>query len=114
MSIRYLQNFRSILSTAPSFEVSLTGANSTANALEAAGLRLFDGPTGRAVRFSTKTADDYYLAFGTSDIVASSSESIGMLGGTVETFFPTKPDWGFIALQSSTDVTVNVTLGHGQ
>lgn len=106
-------NFMPIRSTAPSFEVTF-GAVSTANALESTGIREWSGPSGRAVRFATKTAADFYVNIGTSDIVAASTDSMSLLGGTVETIKPPFPNAGFIALYSSTDVTVNITLGYGQ
>ena len=112
MSQRHLLPFNQIVSTAPSFEATLDNTSS-ALALESTSLREWRGPTGRAVRLATRTADDYSVNFGDSDIVAASSDSILVLGGTVELFHPVKPSYTHIAIVSSTDVTVNVTLGYG-
>lgn len=115
MPNRFQFPFHHIASTSPSFEVSLTGADSTANALQSTGLREWSGPSSRAVRFATRTADDYLAVFGTSDInVGGSTDGMLILGGTVEVIQPTSPRFTHIALQSSTDVTINITLGYGQ
>ena len=114
MTQRFRLPFQPIDSTAPSFEVSLTLGNSTANAMESTSAREWIGPTSRAIRVSSKTADDYYLQFGSTLAVASTSVSMLVLGSKVEIFNPIRPGLTNIALQSSTDVTINVTLGYGQ
>lgn len=116
MTNRFQLPFRPVESTAPSFEVALTSANSTANALESTAIFRYwrHGPGSRAIRLATKTADDYYVSFGSTLAVAASTDSMLLLGGTVEIFDPIRPGITHIALQSSTDVTVNVTIGHGQ
>jgi len=105
------QPFRPINSTAPSFRVSVTNA-STLNALESTSLREWPNPANRTVRVSSIEAGDYSLKFGTSDAVAASTDSMMVLGGTVEVF-EVLPSHTHIAMHSSTDVTVNVTLGKG-
>jgi hypothetical protein len=101
-----------VSSTSPAFDSSFAAA-SVASALESTTLgRVWQGPAPRVVRVASITSDDYQVAFGTSDIVVSSSEGIQCLGGTVETFM-VQPTWSHIAMISSTDVTVNVSIGYG-
>jgi len=104
--------FHAIESTAPSFEISIDDASS-AVALESTGLREWGSPLGRVVRFATRTADDYLVKFGDSNAVAVSSDTMLMLGGTVEVINLTRPTVTHIALVSSTDVVINVTLEFG-
>lgn len=107
--------FQPVDSSAPSFEVTID-ATSVVTALESTAINRFwkSGPGSRSIRLATKTADDYYFSIGSSLAVAASSDSVLILGGTVEIFTPIKPGLAYIALQSSTDVTVNCTLGYGQ
>ncbi len=100
--------------TAPSFQVTALGAASTANAFESTALnRVWQGPSNRAVRLASQLAPDFYVNFGSSGIVASSSDGILVLGGTVEEFY-LEPDWEYISIiGATTDVTVNVTPGYG-
>jgi len=104
--------FHTIESTAPSFEVTINDTSS-AVALESSGLREWGTPANRVVRFATRTADDYLVKFGDSNAVAVSSDSMLMLGGTVEVHQLTRPSVTHIALVSSTDVTISCTLGYG-
>ena len=105
--------FHAIESTAPAFEAVIDDTSS-AVALESAGLREWGSPLGRVVRFATRTADDYLVSFGGSGAEANSSDSMLMLGGTVEVINLQRPTVTHIALVSSTDVVVNICLGHGQ
>ncbi|HDZ73728.1 MAG TPA: hypothetical protein ENH55_13365 [Aurantimonas coralicida] len=113
MPSRFQLPFHPIASTAPSFEATFDNT-STSLALQSTSLREWAGPTNRSVRLATRTADDYLVAFGTSDItLGGSSDAMLVLGGTVEVFHPILPSHTHIAMQSSTDVTANVTLGYG-
>ena len=112
MPIRYLNNFYPINSTEPSFN-STVGATSAFFALESTNVREWQGPSGRGVRVASKAADDFSIVFGTSDIIATSSGGILILGGTVETY-SVQPRWTHVAVVSSTDVDVNFCLGYGQ
>ena len=100
-------------SPSPSFNIAFPGA-STANALESTGLRQWNGPTGRAVRLAETGGVDVYINFGTSDVVAASTNSMMMLGNTVEVFSRVRPGMTHIAVFSSTSGSLNVTLGYGQ
>ncbi len=113
MPSRFQFPFHAIESTAPAFEAVINDTSS-AVALESTGLREWGSPLGRVVRFATRTADDYLVSFGDSGAEANSSDSMLMLGGTVEVINLTRPTVTHIALVSSTDVTVSVVLGHGQ
>ncbi len=71
------------------------------------------GPANRAIRFSSmESSADYYVAFGTSNVVAASSNSMLVLGGTVESFYLT-PTQTHAMVFSSTTVIVNITGGYG-
>lgn len=104
--------FYPVTSTAgPSFESTL--GSSGLYALESTTVRQWQGASGRAVRIASKAADDFYVNVGSSDIVAASTNSVLILGGTVETFF-LRPVQSHIMVFSSTDVTANITIGYGQ
>lgn len=115
MAFRQTYPFRPIRSTAASFNVgSTTVFGSTTSAFQSSGVRVWSGPQ-RDIRLSESVGIDYYVNFGSSDIVASSSDSMLLLGGTVETFH-IEPSLTHIAINSistSTGAKVNVTLGHG-
>ncbi len=115
MTLRNLQPFQTIDSSETSFEVTID-STSVATLLESTAVNRYwkSGPGSRSIRLATKTADDYYFQVGSSLVVAASSDSTLLLGGTVEIFNQIKPSNTYIALQSSTDVTINVTLGYGQ
>ena len=113
MPNRFELPFHPIDSSDTSFEVVLTEANSTTNFLESTGVREWSGPGSRVVRFATRTADDYVVKFGSSLATAASSNSMLMLGGTVEVITLSRPSINSIALQSSTDITVNLSIGYG-
>ena len=102
-------------STEPSFNAgSTTVFDSTTNAFESSGVREWKSPN-RQVRFAEDLGADYYLKFGSSDVVASSTDSMLMLGGTVETFSIEGGNTHFAinSVSTSTGAKVNVTLGHG-
>ena len=98
-------------STAPSFE-STASTTAVLLALESTSVREWQFPTSRAVRLAEKTGADYYVKFGTSDVVAASTNSMLALGGTVE-LHRIEAGQSHMSLYSSTDVTVNITLGTG-
>jgi hypothetical protein len=118
MPLRHTYPFRIVRgTTAPSF-------NSTANltpqllALESTALaRVWAGPSGRAIRVAESSGLDYRINFGSSLIsAAGSSDSILVLGGTVETFH-VEPGQTYISVHSvntSTHAEVNITLGYGE
>lgn len=115
MSQRYQHPFTPIDSTAPSFQAAVDGATAQTFALQSTGEReWFHGPGARSIRFADTGTEDYYMVFGTSDITVGSTNGTLILGGTVEIFTPVKPSHTHIAMiGSSTDTTVNVTLGYG-
>lgn len=104
--------FYPVASTAPSFESTAGSSGLYAFASTAIG-RVWSGASGRAIRLASKAADDYYVNYGSSDIVAASSNSILILGGTVESH-RIDPRHTHLMVFSSTTVTVNITLGYGQ
>lgn len=104
----YQYPFQPLDSSTPSF-------NSTAGnqiAIEATG-REFKHPTSRTVRLSSIGTDDYYVLFGSStQTFAAVGTAMQVLGGVSEVFRIT-PKQQYMSIASSTDVTVNVTLGTG-
>ena len=113
MSQRGQFAFYTVNSTEPGFNST---ANDTASLLtleSTAVNRYWRGPSGRAVRVASKASDDFFITFGSSNAVATSSGGELVLGGTVEAFW-VSPSQSHMSLVSSTDVTVNVTLGYGQ
>ncbi len=115
--MRSRQNFEPVVSTAPSFRVGATNVfTSTATAFESTAIgRVWQGPGGRAVRVGEENGRDYYVNFGSSLIAANATDSILILGGTVETF-SLRPSDSYIAIKSvstSTGAVVNVTIGYG-
>lgn len=104
--------FQAVDSTEPSFNAT-AGAVSALFALESTATnRFWRNPSNRAVRIAAGAADDFSVVFGSSNIVATSSGGILVLGGTVESHY-VAPGQSHIALVSSTDITANVTLGVG-
>lgn len=103
-------------STAPSFTMGSTSVfDSTSTSFESTDIREWQGASNRTFRVSEKAGIDYYLNYGSSDVTAASSDSLHMLGGTVETFYVEA--WRtHVAVKSastSTGVQVNITLGYG-
>ena len=113
MSIRAVYSFSPINSTAPSFNSTSLDSTAALYALESTGAREWEFASGRAVRVVGKQSDDYHIAFGTSDVVATTTVHQAILGGTVESFFVI-PSFTHISIVSSTDVVVNVTVGYGR
>jgi hypothetical protein len=100
--------FRIISSSAPGFNSS--AADNIA--LEVEGTRAWQYPSNRTVRVTSRAADDFYICFGASGVTAASTASMLVLGGVSEVF-SVLPKMSHVAIASSTDVTVNFTLGHG-
>ena len=114
MTNRYEQSFQPIQSSEIAF-LSTVDTTSIATALEstAAPIRMWNkGPGSRSVRLASLTGDDYSVVFGPSTVVATSTGGMLVLGGTKQVF-AVPAHFTHIALRSSTDVTVNVTLGYG-
>ena len=80
--------FHVIDSTAPAFEVTVD-STSVATALQSTGAREWAGAASRAIRVSSRTADDYSIVFGSTLAVAVAATAVLCLGGTVELFHPT-------------------------
>lgn len=101
-------------SSAPAFDVTLSTA-STANALQSSGVREWDGPSGRAVRFAETSGVDYRVAFGSSTIVAGTTGNTLVLGGAAEAFY-IQPGQTYVAIMTtSTQISaVNIAIGFGR
>lgn len=116
MTQRFNYPFTAVVSTAPSFQISGT-LISTAQALESTAVnRVWSGPGSRSVRFVESSGIDYYIKFGSSTVVAASSDSMEILGGT-ETALTPPPDATYVAIRSistSSAAVVNVTIGYGR
>ena len=115
MSFRQTYPFNAVNSTEPSFNSTELVVNLLALESTAIG-RVFQAPNGRALRFAERAGVDYYIALGSSDIVATSSGNQLMLGGTVEVkrARPSDSHVSILSESSSTAAEVNVTLGYGQ
>ena len=78
MANRFLQAFTPINSTLPSFDVFID-STSVATALESTGVRDWAGPTGRSIRISTITADDFRMQLG-STLAAAEANGLMSIG----------------------------------
>lgn len=107
---RYDMPFQPVGSSHQSFSAAVAGETS-AVALQSTGLREWYGPM-RTVRLCETGGIDYNVAFGSSLAQALSTDSMFLLGNTVE-IFQVAPSVTHIAFYSSTSTTVNVTLGTG-
>jgi hypothetical protein len=118
MTQRHQYSFHRVVgTTAPSFTMGATDVfASTASVLESTALgRQWQGPSGRVVRLAEDKGIDFHVNFGTSTIIAASTDSMLVLGGTVEDF-KVEPSDTYIAIKSvstSTGAVVNITLGYG-
>ena len=113
MTDRGFWSFSPVESSETSFMMTITTA-STFQFLESTGIRQWSGgPLGRSVRVSEISGGDYYLKFGSSTVTAASTDSMLVLGNTVEVFQPVKPSFTCISMVSSTNVSVCVTIGYG-
>ena len=99
-------------SSAPAFNIGATSSGIIA--LEATGTREWAYPSGRTVRLASIAGDDFFVLFSSDTALAiGSTNGMLVLGGTVE-LFRVQPAQTHMAFKSSTDVTINVTLGTGQ
>lgn len=118
MPLRHMYPFMPVRgTTAASFNSTSLGPTSTFVALESTALgRVWAGPTGRAIRLCESSGIDYFIALGTSTVEAASSDSMKILGGTVETFHvaPGQTHIAVLSGSSTTAAEVNVTLGYGE
>ncbi len=106
----YHSPFNHINSSSPGFNTTSSGIF----ALESTGVREWQYPTNRVVRFASLGTDDAYIKFGTSDVTIGSTVGMLYLGGTVEIYRMLTPSITHIAIKSSTaDFTANVVLGEG-
>lgn len=110
MASRFQFPFRPIRGNAPGFNSSL--GSSAIYALEATSAREYQFPTSRALRVTSKAADDFSIILGTSTMAPSTATGMTVLGGAVEVF-TVDADVTHVGIASSTDVTVNFTLGTG-
>lgn len=113
MTLRGELPFVPLGSSEPSFNITL---DTTSQVLAIAStVRVFSGPTGRALRFAESSGVDYYAQFGSSTVVAQSSASPKMLGGVVEVL-RLLPSHTHVALvTTSTQISdVNMTPGYGR
>lgn len=114
MASRYQWGFTPVGNSSEcSFSLSVS-AGATKVAFESTGKREWSGPSGRAVRLSNTDGLDAYVKFGTSDAVAASTDSMLVLGNTVEVFPIHNPRFTHLCVYSSTSPTINATLGYGQ
>lgn len=102
-------------SDAPSFN-STALSTASAYVLETTA-RLWQGPSNRAVRIANVGSEisstfSYYVKFGSSTVVAASSNSFLCVPNLPHEFYVT-PSQTYVSLMSTATVTVNVTLGYG-
>ena len=112
----HTQPFQPLLnSSGPAFNSSAMGATSYGYKIEGstAGLRDWQGPGSRTVRLLGVPNVPYYVNFGASAVISETSNSVLCLGSE-PAFFTVDPKQTYLALVSSTTVTVNVTLGVGR
>lgn len=112
MTNRFQHSFRPINSTAPSFSATFDNT-SAIFALESAGVREWEGPGSNTIRIGSLGSDDCHFAIGSSDLVVAAATNMLYQGGTIEVFSKTSPRDTHIVFVSSTDVTMNVSLGYG-
>lgn len=96
-----------------SFNSSAIGTTSVNYALESTATRDWQFPSSRTVRLLADGSALYYANFGTSSVAAASSNSVLCKGGE-EYKFTADVKQTYVALVSSTSVTVNITLGIGK
>lgn len=112
MTNRFEWPFSPVPSTVPSFNAT-ADSTSVSYALEST-VRLWAGPGSNSIRLAVKSTEPpCYFQTGSSLAVAVVGTSPMILNGAAEVF-DRKPSHTYIAFVSSTDVTVNVTLGYGR
>lgn len=100
-------------SSAPAFNSSAMGATTFNYKLDSSGVRDWQGPGSRSVRLLGVPNVPYYVNFGASAVIAETTNSVLCLGSE-PAIFSVDPKQTYLALVSSTTVTVNVTLGVGR
>jgi hypothetical protein len=113
MSQTDLKPFQALTNTtAPAFSSSALGSTSHFYSLESTGLREFQWPSNRMVRVVGNPDVPYTIKFGTSDVIAASSNSALAWGKNPEVF-TVDTAVTHVSVVSSTTITVNFTLGQG-
>jgi len=113
MASRYGFDFTPIVgTTAPSFNSTL--GSSGVYALEATSTGRIWAGGNRAVRLAGLTSTPFYFSVGTASTTTTAAVGDSELvhGGRGE-IVPVAGNISHIAFRSSTDVTINVTLGYG-
>lgn len=114
MTQRHFYPFRTIRGTSDISFNSSENSSAQLLALQSSALgRVFPGPSSRTVRLSNASSLDYHVKFGSTLVVAESTNSMFLLGGTVETFH-VEPGQSHISIVATADAIVNITLGHGE
>ncbi len=98
-------------STAPGFSISAV-STAIAFALQATG-REWQGPSNRTVRVSSiNSTEPFFVKFGPSTVVASSTDSL-LVPGAWPCVFHVTPSQTHISICSAVTISANVTLGYG-
>jgi hypothetical protein len=108
--------FMPVNSTAPAFHISITSTTGgSIVALESTGVREWQGPGGRSIRVSSRSSDpEFHIAFGTSNLVCTSSGTMEMGGGAFTEYFRVQPSYTHVAaLSTAGSFDINITLGYG-
>jgi len=106
----YNYPFQPVPGAAPAFNATVSTA--AIFALEATG-REYPYPSNRLVRLTNKSNEDYHVQFGSSTVIATVAGSPLVLGGVTEVLRVDPRHTHISIIGSSTDVSVNVALGHG-
>lgn len=116
MSDLTVQAFAPLVNSSHSAFASSAIGGATSYALQSTGLREWQTPTNRTVVLSgIPTNAPFYAKFGSSTVVCGASNGHLVTGGYARAFSvegATKQSW--VALFSSTTVTVSIELGHGK
>ena len=101
-------------SSSPGFNAVAVDNTAVNFALESTALnRIWQGPSSRSVRLTGLIGDRFYANFGASAVTAASTNS-ALCIGSVPVIFSVDPKQTYVALVSSTTITINVTLGVGR
>lgn len=112
MANRFFYPFQPVNSSEIAFNTSVAGGTSSvAYALESSA-RFWQYPTSRSIQIMESSGVEFYIKFGSSTVVANSSDSMKCLGGA-ERVYGVDTSFSYMAVASSTDVVLNVTLGTG-
>ena len=103
-----------INSSSPGFNAVAVDNTAVAFALESTALnRIWQGPASRSVRLTGLIGDRFYANFGASAVTAASTNSVLCIG-SVPVIFSVDPKQTYVALVSSTTITINIALGVGK